>query len=194
MTNKLKKWNEAYQDADIATAVPAQVLLENEYLLPKKGDALDLACGRGGNALYLARLKSSDLQVDAIDVSPVVLDKLKKYTAQHSLAINCYLRDIESEGLLQKKYDVIVVSYFLYRNLFPAIVSALKPNGLLFYQTWAQDRVDDTGPNNPKFRLASTELLSLTTPLIPLFYRENGIIGDVEKGLRNEAMLVARKI
>lgn len=194
MANKLKKWDDAYKDADIATATPAQVLLENEYLLPKKGDVLDLACGRGGNALFLARLKSFNLQVDAIDVSPVVLDKLKQYAAQNDLAINCHLRDIESQGLLQKQYDVIVVSYFLDRDLFPAIVSALKPNGLLFYQTWSQEKVDDTGPNNPKFRLASSELLRLTTSLVPLLYRENGAIGNTNKGLRNEAMLIARKV
>jgi len=194
MANKLKKWNEAYQDADIASAVPAQVLIENEYLLPKKGDALDLACGRGGNTLFLARLKSSNLQVDAVDLSPVVLDKLKKYATQNNLAVNCHLRDIESQGLLEKQYDVIVVSYFLYRDLFPAIIDALKPHGLLFYQTWSQEKVDDTGPNNPKFRLASSELLTLTNPLIPLLYRENGTVGDTNKGLRNEAMLIARKV
>ncbi len=194
MTNKLNKWNEAYQEADIATATPAQVLLENEYLLPKKGDALDLACGRGGNALFLARLELSGFQVDAVDISPVVLDKLKQYATQHSLNINCHLRDIESEGLPQKQYDVIVVSYFLYRDLFPAIVNALKPNGLLFYQTWGQKKVDDAGPNSPQFRLAPAELLSLTKSLMPVLYRDNGTMGNVNEGLRNEVMLIARKV
>jgi len=191
--DKLKKWNDAYQNADIALAIPAQVLKENEFLLPTKGLALDLACGRGGNALFLARLNSANFQVDAVDISPVVLEQLKNYANLHDLPIDCYVRDVESEGLLKKEYDVIVISYFLCRDLFPEIVAALKPNGLLFYQTWAQDKVDDTGPKNPQFRLEPTELLDLTKPLVPLYYQENGMMGDVAKGLRNEAMLIACK-
>jgi hypothetical protein len=46
------------------------------------------------------------------------------------------LADIERDGISSKKYDVIVVSYFLYRPLLPPISQALKPGGLLFYQTF----------------------------------------------------------
>lgn len=193
MSDKLKKWNEAYQDADIASALPVQVLEENAFLLPESGLALDLACGRGGNSLFLAHHEASKLEIDSIDLSPVVLDKLSAYAKQKQLPINCTTRDIEVEGLLVKHYDVIVVSYFLDRDLFPDIIDALKPAGLLFYQTWAQDKVDESGPNNPRFRLAPSELLTLSHSLIPILYRENGRVGDVTKGLRNEAMLIARK-
>lgn len=194
MSDKLQKWNDAYHDADIASATPSQVLKENAFLLPDSGQALDLACGRGGNALFLARLKESKLQVDAIDLSPVVLDKLSAYAKQNKLHIQCTLRDVEAKGLVDRQYDVIVVSYFLNRELFPEIVNSLKPGGLLFYQTWSQGRVDDTGPNSSKFRLASAELLELSAPLVPVLYRENGLMGDTTQGLRNEAMLIARKI
>jgi len=43
--DKKRKWEEAYKEADIASALPAEVLLKNEHLLPMDGgDALDLAC------------------------------------------------------------------------------------------------------------------------------------------------------
>ncbi len=190
--SKLNKWNEAYQAADIANAKPAQVLFENKHLLPvMKGDALDLACGRAGNAILLTQC---GFNVDAVDISPIVLSKVEQYVAQKNLSIVCECRDVEQEGLSEKKYDVIMVSYYLYRELFPQIIASLKPNGLLFYETWSQQKVDDSGPSNPDFRLKMGELLDLTAPLQTLFYREEGESGDISKGHRNSTMLVARNI
>ena len=191
MKSKLKKWNEAYQGVDITSARPAQILVENTHLLPKTGDALDLACGRAGNAIFLSQ---HGFNVDAVDISPVVLTSIEEFVAQHDLSITCEKRDIEEEGLKEKKYDVIAVSYFLSRELFPQLIKSLKPNGLLFYETWSQEKVDDSGPSNPAFRLKAGELFDLTAPLRILFYREEGDSGDCSKGHRNTAMLVAKNI
>jgi len=191
LSSKLDKWNEAYQDADVASARPAPVLLENQHLLPKEGNALDLACGRVGNAIFLAR---HGFEVDAVDISPVVLSSVEQYVTDQALSVSCICRDIENKGLMEKQYDVIVVSYFLNRKLFPQIIKALKPNGLLFYETWSQQKVDDSGPKNPDFRLKPTELLNLTSALRPLFYREEGDNGDVLKGFRNVGMLIIQNI
>ena len=193
-SDKKRKWNEAYQEADISLALPAEVLVQNDYLLPEGGgEALDLACGRAGNAQFLAK---KGFRVDATDSSEVVLEHLSHYVAEQSLLIYPYLRDIEENGLPDKKYDVIVVSYFLYRELFPEIVKSLKLNGLLFYQTWAQpaEGLDTVaGPKSLKFRLQDGELLRLCEPLNILSYTENKSQGNVQRGLRNEAMIVAQK-
>ena len=189
----LKKWNEAYKNANISSAKPAQVLSENVHLLPgsllQSSHALDLACGRAGNAIFLAK---QGFHVDAVDISPNVLESLESFVKQQSLSISCECRDIETKGLSDRKYDVIVVSYFLNRELFPQIIKALKPNGLLFYETWSQEKVDNSGAINPDFRLQAGELLDLSQTLRPLFYREEGDQGDVSKGSRNIAMLVAK--
>lgn len=190
LTQKQKKWNEAYTDADIASATPSLVLKENSYLLSNSGRALDLACGRAGNAIFLAK---HGYQVDAIDNSEVVLSHVQRYSEDKKLDINCISRDIEERGINDKKYDVIVVSYFLSRKITDQIIQALKPNGLIFYQTWSQLSCDDKGPKNPSFRLEAKELLSLFSPLRPVVYRENGLVGNLNEGLRNEAMLVAQK-
>lgn len=204
--NKSKKWDEAYQVADIASATPASVLNNYSFLLPEGGDALDLACGRAGNALFLASLPDHDFMVDAVDYSHNVIDALTSYVNRQQLPINPILRDIEKDGLQQggasyagkkykaaKKYDVITVSYFLNRSLFPQIINALKPDGLLFYQTWSQEKVDNSGPSNPDFRLKKGELLSLCTGMTPLLYKEFGNIGNIDQGLRNEALIIAKK-
>ena len=113
------------------------------------------------------------------------------------MPVNCILRDVENEGLQDvssdQHYDIIVVSYFLNRALFPQIIDALKSGGLLYYQTWSKEKVDDRGPSNPKFRLKKGELLSLCADLVLMVYREEGHSGNIAKGLRNEAMIVAMK-
>ena len=187
------KWDKAYKLADFSSADVALVLKQNSYLLPntikQSFEALDLACGRAGNAQYLVK---KGFHVDAIDISSVLIEGLQAFVAEKNLSINPILRDIETDGLGEKKYDVIVVSYFLNRELFPQIVSALKPNGLLFYQTWSQLKVSDVGPNNPNYRLQENELLNLCDGLKFVYYREDGLEGDQAEGLRNEAMIVAK--
>ncbi len=190
MPSKRQKWDDAYRDADYSGATAAQVLTDNLHLLPVEGDALDLACGRAGNAQLLAQ---QDLNVDAVDFSTILLEGLSSFVKEQRLNINCIQRDIESDGLSDKKYDVIVVSYFLNRELFSEIIDALKPNGLLFYQTWSQLAVDDSGPGNPKFRLEAGELLKLCASMRVLLYSENGRQGKVTRGLRNEALIIAQK-
>lgn len=196
MNSKLAKWNDAYKNADIKQATPASILKDHAYLLPvnlppHSGEALDLACGRAGNAIFLAK---KGFEVDAIDISAVVLKELTTFVQQKKLSINCIERDIEKDGLTVKKYDVIIVSYFLNRQLFPQIVNALKPNGVLFYQTWSQLSCDKSGPSNPDFRLKEAELLTLSKPLRIIYYQENGTQGDISQGPRNEALVIAQKM
>jgi len=192
----LKKWNNAYKDANIISSKPASVLIDNIHLLSKNGndnnlDALDLACGRGGNAIFLAE---KGYKVDAIDISPVVLRQLEAFANKQDLTINCIEKNIETTDLSRKKYDVIIVSYFLNRRLFPQIIKSLKPNGLLFYQTWSKLSCEEKGPSNPNFRLDAGELLKLCASLRIIYYQENGSLGDIHQGLRNEALLIAQNI
>ena len=73
------------------------------------------------------------------------------------------------------------------------MAAALRPGGLLFYQTFILDRVDDSGPRDGPFRLQTNELLQLFPDLIVRFYREEGRIGDIGRGFRNRAQLVAQR-
>ena len=90
-------------------------------------------------------------------------------------------------------FDVIVVSRFLERDLAPAIHAALRPQGILYYQTFTRSHVDDSGPSSPEYRLADNELLHLFASMRVLCYREEGRVGDLSRGFRNEAMLVAQR-
>lgn len=185
-----EKWNRRYAEAEAMPRV-AQVLYENRHLLPATGEALDLACGLGGNALFLAE---AGLRVQAWDISSVAIEALQSRASADDLPLQATVRDVSAQPPAASSFDVIVVSRFLMRDLAPALCAALRPGGLLFYQTFVQDKVSPQGPSNPDFLLAENELLSLFAPLQTRVYREEGTLGDTTQGLRNEALLVARNV
>ena len=140
------KWNHLYSQSSPVFSAATQVLTENDFLLPTTGIALDLASGWGANAIFLAQ---RGLAVTALDISFVAIDKLTAYTAQQGLNINARQEKITSESFTKCHFDVIVVSRFLDRTLSDAIIDALKPNGLLFYQTFTQEKIHRNTPSNP---------------------------------------------
>lgn len=185
-----EKWNRRYAE-DAGTAAAALVLRDNAHLLPAGGLALDLACGRGANALFLAE---RGLTVEAWDLADVAIDALSREAARRKLALHARVRDVERQPPELDRFDVIVVSHFFSRPLCPSLIAALRPGGLLFYQTWTRTRVDDSGPRNPDFRLADNELLELFAPLRTRVYREEGRAGDAARGFRNQALYVGEKL
>ncbi|MEW8690858.1 MAG: class I SAM-dependent methyltransferase [Candidatus Thiodiazotropha endolucinida] len=184
------KWDRRHADAD-KRPTPAEVLERNLHLLPAKGTALDLACGIGGNALTLAR---HGLDTVAWDISPVAIQRLNAYAAEAGLKnLSAEVRDVEQLPPSPNSFDLIVVSYYLERTLIPDLIEALLPGGLIFYQTFIQAAVSNLGPSNPAFRLADNELLQLFSSLKLRYYREENLLGNLEEGTRDVAMLVAEK-
>jgi 2-polyprenyl-3-methyl-5-hydroxy-6-metoxy-1,4-benzoquinol methylase len=183
------KWNERYRTAT-GERQASRVLKENLHLLPDHGRALDLACGSGANSMLLAQ---QGLQVDAWDIADVAIATLQDAALKRRLSIQAKVRDVVVHPPEPETFDVIVVSYFLDRNIIPALIHALKTGGLIYYQTFTRQRVSDRGPQRAEFRLADQELLHLFSGLQVIFYREEGCIGDVHKGLRDEAMFIGRK-
>jgi 2-polyprenyl-3-methyl-5-hydroxy-6-metoxy-1,4-benzoquinol methylase len=182
-------WNSRYQAAtDIPK--PCQVLAAYTHLLPTQGTALDLAGGLGANALLLAH---HGLETHVWDYAETALERLQAHAKTQRLHIHTQQRDVIVSPPKAQTFDVIVVCHFLERNLAPFLTQALKPNGLLFYQTFTRTSVSDAGPKNPQFRLADNELLHLFADLQIVVYREEGVLGEVTQGFRNEALLIATK-
>ncbi len=191
VSDERDSWDRRYRDAPDAPPSPAAVLRDYAHLLPSQGRALDLACGRGGNALLLAR---AGLAVDAWDLSAVAIGQLDAAAAREGLAIATQVRDVVAEPPPPACYDAITVGYFLERRIAPAIAAALRPGGLLFYQTFGPERVGDRGPRNPAYRLETGELLRLFARLRVHLYREDGMAGDPARGLRGEVQFIGARI
>jgi protein-L-isoaspartate O-methyltransferase len=118
---------------------------------------------------------------------------LQEAATRQQLSIQSEVRDVEATPPDPGTFDIIVVSYFLARKIIPALIQALKPGGLIYYQTFSQQHVSERGPQQSAFRLAEQELLQLFLGLQVVFYREEGRIGNVVKGFRDEAMFIGRK-
>lgn len=186
---RMDKWNNRYQSI-IPLPPPCQVLANYTHLLPATGTALDLACGLGANALLLAQ---HGLETFAWDYAQAAITRLQTEAQSQQLHIQTEIRDVVTRPPQPATFDVIVICHFLARQLAPALITALKPKGLLFYQTFARTTVTACGPCNPEFRLAEGELLQLFQALQPIIYHEEKDIGDTTQGLRNEVLLIAQK-
>lgn len=183
------KWNRIYQQNQ-SYPEASKVLKDNLCLLPIYGKALDLACGLGGNAIQLAEY---GLDVDALDISEVALQRVQTYAQKKNVTITTQQGFISPASLRADYYDVIVISRFLDRALCNAIMAALKQDGLLFYQTFVRSKLAENGPSNPDFLLASNELLTLFSPLTLIFYQEYARVGQLQFGDRNEAYFIGQK-
>lgn len=184
-----QRWDERYRGLAPAPR-PAAVLRHFAHLVPTRGCALDLACGLGGNALWLAQ---RGLETCAWDLSAVAIAQLKAAAERWQVAVAAETRDVVAQPPAPASFDLISVVRFLDRDLAPRIAAALRPGGLLFYETFTRETADGRGPLDPAFRLAPNELLTLFGGLVVRGYREEGPLAEPDSELGNLALLVAQK-
>ncbi len=161
-----------------------------------QGRALDVAAGRGRHALFLAR---QGLTVEALDRDEQALSELGR-TADAEGLKNLTTRtiDLEPAGLPPPdlgtaQYDVITVFFYLYRPLFPMLIQALRPGGLLVYETFLVDNHLRYGhPRRREFCLEPNELLHLTAPLRICRYDEDERVYDSHSGQPTERLFTAQ--
>ena len=126
-------WEERYRsrerpEEDFATA-PVPLLAQTAKQLPP-GWALDLACGTGRNALWLAR---QGWKVTAVDGAPTAIKILQRRASLGGLAVDARVADLD-RGEYQidpSAWDLICISYYLQRDLFESAKQGLAPGGVL---------------------------------------------------------------
>jgi tellurite methyltransferase len=161
-------WDARFAGATATTAA-SEVVVSNQGLLPGHGKALDLACGIAGTGLLLA---ACGLDTSVWDISARALALQHSAATDRSLSLHAQRRDCELNPPAQQSFDVICVAHFLHRPLCPQLVAALKPGGLLFYQTFLAGNYDRGGPSNPAFLLQPGELPALLEGLQQIRYQE----------------------
>jgi tellurite methyltransferase len=137
---------------------PSPWLIENADLLPRGGKVLDVACGRGRHAMLLA---SAGFDVHAIDRDPEAIAFVEQTAERLSLHLQADVVDLETDpppSLGAGEYDVVIGFNYLHRPLMPAIREAVKPGGLVFYETFTVRQAERSHPRNPDFLLRDGEL------------------------------------
>jgi SAM-dependent methyltransferase len=172
--------------AEAPPSEPASIVRELLPLLPT-GPALDIACGTGRHALFLA---ARGQHVTAVDYSDVALDILE--VRAHGKQLPLKRRDsfqaagrhlhgglelvhtnLEEAQLQEHHYDLILCVQYLQRTLFPQMVRALRPEGVLLMETFTLAQMElSGGPRNPAYLFETGELREAFPELRLLFYRE----------------------
>jgi rhodanese-related sulfurtransferase len=166
---------------------PSPWLLEHASLYASKRRVLDVACGRGRHALLFA---AAGFEVTAMDRHAESLAELRASAAALGVRVDTREVDLEAPDYSfgAETWDVIVVTRYLHRPLFPALRTALAPDGLLVYETFTTAQRDEpTGPSRPEFLLEPGELRALVAPLEIVAYDEEVV------DARHLARVVARK-
>ena len=174
-----RNWDDHYSDASNLNFTPAPLLVEvAEQLAP--GRALDLACGPGRNALFLASL---GWQVTAVDSSPVAIRLLRDRA--RGLDVDARVADLEAGEfrIAPAAYDLICDFFYLQRDLFPAIREGVRPGGAFVGAIHLAD-----APNR-RFVLNPGELRNEFAGWKVLYYSEGAEPGK----LRPVARIIARR-
>lgn len=130
---------------------------------------LDLACGQGRHAVYLADRGHAVL---ACDRDPLAMASMAGVPG-----IETALADLENASpwpFSGKRFAAIVVTNYLHRPLFPRLVEALAPGGVLIYETFALGNELFGKPSNPAFLLNPDELLEAFRPELSVVAFEQG--------------------
>lgn len=146
-----ERWDRRHAAVSSTVPMPPDALRTRSSLLPTGGAALDVACGSGQVAVWLA-LRGFD--VTAVDVSPVALSAGAALADAHGVTVRWVESDLD-DGLPAGRYDVVVCQRFRDPTLYPALAAALSRGGLLVVTV-----LSEVGDEGGRFRAAPGELRS----------------------------------
>jgi SAM-dependent methyltransferase len=138
-------------------------------LIVPGGSVLDVACGYGRHCRLLA---ARGFRVTGVDRDTAALATLTGMQDVTTVAA-----DLETAPwpLTDARFDAVLVTRYLHRPLFPALLDALAPDGVFLYETFAAGNEAFGKPSNPDFLLAPGELLSVIGARLTVLAFEQGL-------------------
>ncbi len=192
-------WNRKFSEGSHTSLDPDPFLVSayNEFLSDQLlGSVLDVAGGTGRHSIWLAQRGWRARLLDISDVGVGLAERNASRAlgpVRKEFLINAEVADLNHmQDFGTEQYDLVLVFFFLQRELFPALITALKPGGFLLYKTYTTDQQRfaggalKSGPRHPMFLLKPNELLHAFHALRVLHYHETAR----DKGI---AELVAQK-
>ena len=185
------KWDGRYAEGAYQTRPhPSAFLAANTALLPS-GHALDLACGAGRNAIFLAQ---RGWTVDAVDISAIALERARDRAT--GLAIRWLRQDLDTGFDPPRDYDLIVNVRYVNLPLLRRLRSRLRPGGALLVEQHLTPPVHAgvtvLGPRDSAFRVAPGALRAVADGLRVRRLHE-GLVRDPDGSIRALARLIAAK-
>jgi 2-polyprenyl-3-methyl-5-hydroxy-6-metoxy-1,4-benzoquinol methylase len=154
------KWDRRYSGEEwMFSLTPSRYLARNiERICALVGGrrALDIACGEGRNAIFLAQ---HGFEVTGIDISGNGLERARSRAAEVGVEVTFLQADLE-EYRLRETYDLILNFNFLLRPMIPELIRSLRPGGMILMETILDDPALE-GEHSPHFLLKPGELQRL---------------------------------
>lgn len=187
------KWDARYRAGSYAGRTHPTVLLERHTPSFRVGRALDVACGAGRNALYLAQV---GYQVDAVDISEQALERARSSALERGLELRLIRSDLDN-GLPDSiepgaHYDLIVIVRYVNTPLIRELCKRLAPGGALVCEEHLVSSQDVIGPSTRAYRVGRGELLAAAQSLDVRFYRE-GLLLDPDGRRVSLAQMIATR-
>lgn len=148
---------------------------------------LDLACGTGRNARWLAQ---QGFLVEAVDRDEVALA-----TLQDMKNISTRVIDLENSPWLYiaRKFDAIIACRYLHRPLLPLLPASLADKGVLIYETFMQGQEALGRPANPAFLLQPDELLQIYLDQANIVAFEQGLFLEPQPAMLQRICLTRQE-
>ncbi len=186
-------WNERYRRGEHATTEPSKLLVRVAGNL-SPGRALDIACGAGRHAVYLAQ---HGWQVMAVDASRVGIDITKERARACGVTVDARVADLERDEFVieEDSYDLVCVFYYLQRDLFQRLRAGVSPRGTLVAAIHMVDDAPEVKPMNPDFLLQPGELRAFFSGWqIGHYHETTQHDDDAGEHTRRTAEIVAKKM
>lgn len=159
MNETQSKWNDRWREKRSASRWQVDVWLQKIRPVLPEGRALDVACGIGRNALFLAE---QQFEVTAVDISDEALAQLRHEARSRGLTIETLRVDLEASPVLPKgPFDLVLILFYLHRPLLPLLRELVRPGGVVALRTFSSAGPFAGGPDNPEIVLKPGELLEL---------------------------------
>ena len=186
-----EKWEARYRQGAYGDRPHPSPLLQEWVDRIPRGPALDVACGAGRNALFLA---ARGFDVDAVDISSAALEQGRERAAQSGLHVNWIEHDLDEPLNTDQRYALIIVMRFVDLPLIRRLADRLAPGGFLICEEHLRTDADVEvgGPSNPLYRVDPGSLRAAAGPLQILFYDE-GLLQDPDGRAMALARLVAQR-
>jgi tellurite methyltransferase len=170
---------------------PSALLVRHGGLLGCElpGPVLDLACGECHNGIFVSQRGQ---EVICCDRAAERLAEARRIAQAAGVRVTTWELDLEAAAenpLPEEFYGAILVFRYLHRPLIPSIRKALRPSGLLFYETFTAAQAKFGRPHNPHHLLGEGELRGWFDDWEVIHYFE----GIEENPMRAIAQLVCRK-
>jgi len=163
------KWNQRYLEDSYQQNNPVTFVEDWLPRLPV-GRALDVACGAGRNAIFLAQ---AGYQVDAIDISCEGLNLAREKAETQGLNINWIEQDLDQPYPFDTDYDLIIVMWYVNLGLITKLCNCLSPGAYLLCEEHLTTDLEVIGPSSVNYRVTPGELREAVSGVDVLLYEES---------------------